>query len=125
MAAALALTIKYAAKPKLLFGRKPAPDIPVLPEIVATVRWSDLLDAEFAEKWPKAVVHDLWETTRDNRGLKSQGWRFDGSPQQSIHIDELNKQRAEEKEQRRLAKIAAKAEARRLAEQGKSASQSL
>ena len=28
------------------------------------VRWADLRDAEFAEKWPKAVVHDGLEKSR-------------------------------------------------------------
>lgn len=36
-------------------------------EVQATIRWTDILDAEFAESWPKAVVHDLWEAGRNNR----------------------------------------------------------
>lgn len=40
-----------------------------LPQIMATVKWADILDAEFAEAWPKAVVHDTWETLRNNRKM--------------------------------------------------------
>ncbi|KAL5344566.1 hypothetical protein V496_08267 [Pseudogymnoascus sp. VKM F-4515 (FW-2607)] len=36
-------------------------------EISTTVRWSDILDAEYAASWPESVVHDNWETTRNNR----------------------------------------------------------
>jgi hypothetical protein len=36
-------------------------------EITTTVRWSDILDAEYAAGWPETVVHDNWETTRNNR----------------------------------------------------------
>ncbi|KFY06822.1 hypothetical protein V492_07713 [Pseudogymnoascus sp. VKM F-4246] len=36
-------------------------------EISTTVRWSDILDAEYAASWPETVVHDNWETTRNNR----------------------------------------------------------
>lgn len=36
-------------------------------EITTTVRWSDILDAEYASGWPQTVVHDTWETTRNNR----------------------------------------------------------
>ncbi|KFX93869.1 hypothetical protein O988_04277 [Pseudogymnoascus sp. VKM F-3808] len=36
-------------------------------EITTTVRWSDILDAEYAASWPETVVHDNWETTRNNR----------------------------------------------------------
>ncbi|OBT63569.1 hypothetical protein VE03_07006 [Pseudogymnoascus sp. 23342-1-I1] len=36
-------------------------------EITTTVRWSDILDAEYAASWPQSVVHDNWETTRNNR----------------------------------------------------------
>ncbi|ELR06055.1 hypothetical protein VC83_08136 [Pseudogymnoascus destructans] len=36
-------------------------------QISTTVRWSDILDAEYAASWPESVVHDNWETTRNNR----------------------------------------------------------
>jgi hypothetical protein len=41
----------------------------VEPLVRATVQWRDLLDAEFAERWPKTVVHDHWVTTFNNRKL--------------------------------------------------------
>ena len=34
-----------------------------------TVRWANLHDAEFAEKWPETVVHDVLETTKNNRRI--------------------------------------------------------
>ena len=37
--------------------------------ITATVKWNDLLDAEFAESWPETVVHDTWVVGRNNREL--------------------------------------------------------
>ena len=37
------------------------------PLVMATVQWKDILDAEFAERWPKTVVHDHWVTTFNNR----------------------------------------------------------
>jgi hypothetical protein len=37
------------------------------PLVKATVQWRDILDAEFAEKWPETVVHDRWVTTFNNR----------------------------------------------------------
>jgi hypothetical protein len=36
-------------------------------EVKATVRWTDIFDAEFAESWPETVVHDKWATTRNQR----------------------------------------------------------
>jgi hypothetical protein len=35
--------------------------------VVATVKWADMLDAGFAERWPESVAHDRWEVTRNNR----------------------------------------------------------
>jgi hypothetical protein len=37
--------------------------------VTATVRWKDILDAEFAESWPETVVHDTWIVGRNNRNL--------------------------------------------------------
>lgn len=37
--------------------------------VTATVRWRDILDAEFAESWPETVVHDTWVVGRNNRSL--------------------------------------------------------
>lgn len=37
------------------------------PLVRATVRWRDILDAEFAESWPESVVHDTWVVGRNNR----------------------------------------------------------
>jgi hypothetical protein len=37
------------------------------PIVNATVKWTDILDAEFAESWPATVVHDRWETGRYGR----------------------------------------------------------
>jgi len=37
------------------------------PLVRVTVQWRDILDAEFAERWPKTVVHDQWVTTFNNR----------------------------------------------------------
>lgn len=37
------------------------------PIMNATVKWSDILDAEFAESWPETVVHDQWITGRIGR----------------------------------------------------------
>jgi hypothetical protein len=39
----------------------------VEPVVSAKISWADILDAEFAESWPETVVHDKWETTRNNR----------------------------------------------------------
>jgi hypothetical protein len=35
------------------------------------VKWTDLLDAEFAASWPDTVAHDIWEPTRNNRRAPS------------------------------------------------------
>lgn len=35
--------------------------------VKATVRWSNIVDAEFAEKWPSTVVHDALVMTKNNR----------------------------------------------------------
>lgn len=35
------------------------------PKVV--VKWTDILDAEFAASWPDTVVHDELESTRNNR----------------------------------------------------------
>ncbi|KAI9733459.1 MAG: hypothetical protein M1818_007207 [Claussenomyces sp. TS43310] len=44
--------------------KEDAPDAVAAPVVV---RWADILDAEYAESWPANVVHDRWETTRNNR----------------------------------------------------------
>lgn len=36
-------------------------------EVRTTVKWTDIFDAEYAASWPETVVHDKWETTRNNR----------------------------------------------------------
>lgn len=41
----------------------------------ATILWKDVLDAEFAERWPETVVHDKWEVmVWNNRRPKNGGW---------------------------------------------------
>jgi hypothetical protein len=38
------------------------------------VEWRDVLDAEFAAKWPETVVHDRWVTTTWNNRRPPPGW---------------------------------------------------
>lgn len=59
---------------------------PVLKEetVSATVRWADIHDAEYAEKWPETVVHDELVMTKNNRRvieeLPEQQLDMDGEP---------------------------------------------
>lgn len=51
------------------------------PTITATVKWANILDAEFAEKWPEHVVHDTLEP--EKRKLWSRNaWRITRSTAQ-------------------------------------------
>lgn len=60
----IAATLGKVSKVEKSVGDKAEKEIE---EISTTVRWSDILDAEYAASWPESVVHDNWETTRNNR----------------------------------------------------------
>ncbi|KAI9799888.1 MAG: hypothetical protein M1833_003810 [Piccolia ochrophora] len=56
--------------PRRRKGRRkgPAPErLPVEGVEGVTIRWTDILDAEYAESWPDAVVHDVKELERRGR----------------------------------------------------------
>jgi len=56
-----------AALAKVTRPREAAGEEPAREAVGATVRWSDIFDAEFAESWPETVVHDKWAVTRNHR----------------------------------------------------------
>ena len=61
--------LRYVEKMRRQKGPTKVKGTPVLAEALAgvegvRVRWANLLDAEFAETWPAAVVHDGLEKSR-------------------------------------------------------------
>lgn len=46
------------------------------PIMNARVKWTDILDAEFAESWPETVVHDQWVTGRMGRPLPAPRYTY-------------------------------------------------
>jgi hypothetical protein len=52
------------------------------------VRWSDLLDAEFAETWSENVVHDMMGYRRNNRDPTKQTWWVERKEQEALMSEE-------------------------------------
>jgi hypothetical protein len=70
------------------------------------VKWSDMLDAEFAETWSENVTHDQLEVMPNNRRPEIPKWVILEQEQE----ERLERIRLEEEEAERLAKIAAEME---------------
>jgi hypothetical protein len=60
------------------------------PVVTAKISWMDILDAEYAESWPETVVHDKWETMRNNRAPKVKK-EIEARPPPELQKDELGR----------------------------------